>query len=394
MDDDQKIAELSEAIRLNPNNATAYSKRGVVYANNKDYDRAVADFTEAVRLNPNNARGYYSRGVVYANKRDFDRAVVDLTEAVRLDPNNAASAASLEKVKALAQKAAEQKETVRLNPNDATSAAALAKAATQNVAEQKETAALEEAKARAEKARAEAKTRATAEWRVAAAQAAAQKAAEQKETVLISKIVLRVVRVACLVVVACFFSGYFIVSCQGAEISISGVEAAFGIDKEYIPLDPAPLVLLIPVVALVVLIALSVPSVRKKREGVKLSPARLSVAGGAIGLLLLAIVHYAAIGKVKEGLGGYDISSVYHTGFGFKTSVFAYIVMLVMPLADKISVLKLIVRLVTPVTDKMLNKNAPSAYPPLKESKKCKRCGKSVDSGYTACPHCGASDFE
>jgi hypothetical protein len=36
----------------------------------------------------------------------------------------------------------------------------------------------------------------------------------------------------------------------------------------------------------------------------------------------------------------------------------------------------------------------PTAYPILKEKKKCKQSGKSVDSGYTGCPHCGASDFE
>jgi ribosomal protein S27AE len=29
----------------------------------------------------------------------------------------------------------------------------------------------------------------------------------------------------------------------------------------------------------------------------------------------------------------------------------------------------------------------------FQENKKCARCGKSVDSGYTACPHCGASSF-
>jgi hypothetical protein len=149
-----------------------------------------------------------------------------------------------------------------------------------------------------------------------------------------SKIALRVVRIACIVVVVCFFFGYFIVSCQGAEVSISGMEAAFGIDKENIPLDPSPMLLLVPVVALVVLMALSVPSVREKLEDAKW-PAQLSVAGGVIGLLLLAIAHYMAIGKVKEELGGHDISSVYHTGYGFKTSVLAYIVMFIIPFVDK-----------------------------------------------------------
>jgi hypothetical protein len=167
--------------------------------------------------------------------------------------------------------------------------------------------------------------------------------AEQKETVLMSKIALRIVRIACLIVVACFFFGYFVISCQGAEISISGMEAAFGIDKKHIPLDPSPLLLLIPVVALVVLIALSVPPVREKLKAADLPPTKLSIAGSVTGLLLLAIAHYAAIGKVEKEFGDIDISSVYHTGFGFKISVLAYIAMFVTPFAGK-----------------MLNKNAPS----------------------------------
>jgi hypothetical protein len=144
-------------------------------------------------------------------------------------------------------------------------------------------------------------------------------------------------------VAASFFFGYFVVSCGGAEVSVSGMEAAFGIDKgKDIPLDPSPMLLLIPVVALAVLMALSVPSVRGKLEGAKW-PTTLSVSGGAIGLLLLGIAHYAAIEKVKKGLGSHDISSVYHTGLGFKASALAYIAMFVMPFADK-----------------MLNKSEPS----------------------------------
>jgi hypothetical protein len=30
----------------------------------------------------------------------------------------------------------------------------------------------------------------------------------------------------------------------------------------------------------------------------------------------------------------------------------------------------------------------------IQEQKKCKKCGKKVDSEYTSCPHCGAADFE
>ena len=50
-------------------------------------DAALADLTEAIRLNPNDANAYNLRGVVYLEKRDTERAIADYTEAIRLDPN-------------------------------------------------------------------------------------------------------------------------------------------------------------------------------------------------------------------------------------------------------------------------------------------------------------------
>jgi hypothetical protein len=41
-----------------------------------------------------------------------------------------------------------------------------------------------------------------------------------------------------------------------------------------------------------------------------------------------------------------------------------------------------------------LGNNSPLASLRRQEEKKCNRCGKMVDSGYTACPHCGGSEFD
>ena len=30
----------------------------------------------------------------------------------------------------------------------------------------------------------------------------------------------------------------------------------------------------------------------------------------------------------------------------------------------------------------------------IQKDRKCKKCGELFDSGYSACPHCGSSDFE
>ncbi|WP_373604433.1 tetratricopeptide repeat protein [Treponema endosymbiont of Eucomonympha sp.] len=70
--------------------------RGVVYLAKQDYIQAIADFTQAIRLNPNDAAAYHSRGSAYYNKSDYDRAIADLTQALKLNPNDANAKKNLE----------------------------------------------------------------------------------------------------------------------------------------------------------------------------------------------------------------------------------------------------------------------------------------------------------
>jgi tetratricopeptide (TPR) repeat protein len=86
---DEAIAEYTEALRINPNNARAYYNRGLAYYTQKDYSRAIADYTQAIRLDPNYAAAYMGRGNAYRGKGDNDRAIADYTQAIRLDPNYA-----------------------------------------------------------------------------------------------------------------------------------------------------------------------------------------------------------------------------------------------------------------------------------------------------------------
>jgi tetratricopeptide (TPR) repeat protein len=85
------IADLKEAIQLDPNAAVVYNTRGIAYFNKKDYDRAIADLNEAIRLDPNVTDFYNNRGLVYLNKGNYDQGIVDLNEAIRLDPNYSAA---------------------------------------------------------------------------------------------------------------------------------------------------------------------------------------------------------------------------------------------------------------------------------------------------------------
>jgi len=49
------IADLSQAIKINPNYAEAYSNRGNVRDDLGDKQGAVADFNQAIKINPNYA---------------------------------------------------------------------------------------------------------------------------------------------------------------------------------------------------------------------------------------------------------------------------------------------------------------------------------------------------
>jgi tetratricopeptide (TPR) repeat protein len=84
---DRAIADYTQAIRLDPNNAVAHRERGVAYFDEGDQDRAKADYTQAIRLDPNDANVYFSRGREYLLKGDYDRAIADQSQAIRLNPN-------------------------------------------------------------------------------------------------------------------------------------------------------------------------------------------------------------------------------------------------------------------------------------------------------------------
>jgi tetratricopeptide (TPR) repeat protein len=86
-DYDNAIAEFTEAIKLNPNNAVFYFNRGIAYYRKNDYDNAIENFTNAIQLNSDDANFYYNRGRAYYEKKDYDNAITDYTNAIRLNPD-------------------------------------------------------------------------------------------------------------------------------------------------------------------------------------------------------------------------------------------------------------------------------------------------------------------
>jgi tetratricopeptide (TPR) repeat protein len=83
---DRSLADVEEAIRLDPTNAFAVGARGDVYLVKQDYEHAVADYTEAAALEPGNPLLFIGRGMAYIGAGDTDRAMADFEQAIRLQP--------------------------------------------------------------------------------------------------------------------------------------------------------------------------------------------------------------------------------------------------------------------------------------------------------------------
>jgi tetratricopeptide (TPR) repeat protein len=85
---DGAIADLNEAIRLDPELAEAYCDRGWRFFQKSMYDAAFADFNKTIEMNPNYALAYNNRGVACSQLRDFDSAITDWMKTLELQPDH------------------------------------------------------------------------------------------------------------------------------------------------------------------------------------------------------------------------------------------------------------------------------------------------------------------
>ena len=84
------IAELSQALLLDPRLAPAWFTRGMVYWRElNDYERAVRDFGETLRLDPKHARAALNRGLasVYGQLRTPEERIADFERYLELGKN-------------------------------------------------------------------------------------------------------------------------------------------------------------------------------------------------------------------------------------------------------------------------------------------------------------------
>jgi len=81
------IDDLSDVIRLRPNDPQPYVERGLAYLQFKNYEASMADCTKAIALDPKLAAGYNLRGTLVRAQGNPHQALEDFTRAVNLVPD-------------------------------------------------------------------------------------------------------------------------------------------------------------------------------------------------------------------------------------------------------------------------------------------------------------------
>lgn len=99
------IPDFTRAISLKPSMHTARTNRGFAYRNLKQYEKAIADFTAELAVNPN-AYSYEHRSVVHYLTKNYDEALKDVNISIEKAPDNSISY----KTRALIYKAMNSKE--------------------------------------------------------------------------------------------------------------------------------------------------------------------------------------------------------------------------------------------------------------------------------------------
>ncbi|MGO9402752.1 MAG: tetratricopeptide repeat protein [Terriglobales bacterium] len=83
------LRDFNKAIRLNPDSAEAFNSRGAARYRKGDLEGAIEDFSRAIRLKNDYAVAFYNRGIARSAKGDLEAAFRDYVEAKRLKPDDA-----------------------------------------------------------------------------------------------------------------------------------------------------------------------------------------------------------------------------------------------------------------------------------------------------------------
>ncbi|MBD2294962.1 tetratricopeptide repeat protein [Anabaena sphaerica FACHB-251] len=84
LDDKQKLIAL---IKVKPNDATTYKKRGNTRCNLGDYEGGIEDYNQAIKINANYVDAYYNRGNAHFDLGNYEAAIDDFSKVLKIKSN-------------------------------------------------------------------------------------------------------------------------------------------------------------------------------------------------------------------------------------------------------------------------------------------------------------------
>ena len=81
---DLAIKDFSKTIEIKPDDAFAYSNRGMVYFTIDEFDLAIEDFTKVIEFGHGYGLIYFNRAVAYGKKGEHTLAIKDYEIVIRL----------------------------------------------------------------------------------------------------------------------------------------------------------------------------------------------------------------------------------------------------------------------------------------------------------------------
>jgi len=85
---EEALDDAEKAIKINPNEVTAYNNRGCIYVKSGgDINKGLNDFSKAITLDPNYVDAYGNRAKVYLNMGEMQKAIDDCNKAIKISPD-------------------------------------------------------------------------------------------------------------------------------------------------------------------------------------------------------------------------------------------------------------------------------------------------------------------
>jgi tetratricopeptide (TPR) repeat protein len=85
-DDEQRLADYNEAVKIAPRSAEAFRSRGLYYLSKDEFDPALADLDKAIEFDPTSADSFEAKGVAQFMMKDYDASLKTLDKAIELAP--------------------------------------------------------------------------------------------------------------------------------------------------------------------------------------------------------------------------------------------------------------------------------------------------------------------